>query len=74
MSSKRSFKLFEKKPVGSKIIIRFLFLIITLNKLIFNQLHYLQKMECRLETVQTIHLMENWKRPTFDYITVICEV
>ena len=40
-----------KKPIATKVIIKFLFLILTLNNFIFYGIHYLQKLGCAMETI-----------------------
>ena len=36
----------SQKPIATKVIVRFLFLMLTLNNLAFNRIHYLQKTIC----------------------------
>ena len=40
-----------KKPIATKVIIKFLFPILTLNNFIFNGIYYLQKLGCALGTI-----------------------
>ena len=41
----------SQKPIATKVIIKFLFLILTLNNFVFNGIHYLQKIGCAMGTV-----------------------
>ena len=40
----------SQKPIATKVIIKFLFLILTLNNFLFNGIHYLQKIGCAMGT------------------------
>ena len=41
----------SQKPIATKVIIKFLFLILTLNNFVFNGIHYLQKIGCAMGTI-----------------------
>ena len=41
----------SQKPIATKIIIKFLFLILTLNNFVFNGIHYLQQVGCAIGTI-----------------------
>ena len=41
----------SQKPIATKVIIKFLFLILTLNNFVFNRIHYLQKIGCATGTI-----------------------
>ena len=41
----------SQKPIAMKVIIKFLFLILTLNNLVFNGIHYLQKIRYAMGTI-----------------------
>ena len=43
----------SQKPIATKVIIKFLFLILTLNNFVFNGIHYLQKIGCAMGTICT---------------------
>ena len=40
----------SQKPIATKNIIKFMFLILTLNNFVFNEIHYLQKIGCIMGT------------------------
>ena len=40
----------SQKPIATKVIIKFLFLILTLNNFVFNGIHYMKKIGCAIET------------------------
>ena len=41
----------SQKPIATKVIIKFLFLILKLNNFVFNRIHYQQKIECVMGTI-----------------------
>ena len=41
----------SQKPIATKVIIKFLFLTLTLNNFVFNGIHYLQKIRCAMGTI-----------------------
>ena len=41
----------SQKPIATKVIIKFLFLILTPNNFVFNGIHYLQKIGCAIGTI-----------------------
>ena len=41
----------SQKPIATKVIIKFLFLILTLNNFVFNGIHYLQKIGSAMGTI-----------------------
>ena len=47
---KRALNSISQKPIATKVIIKFLFLILTLNNFVFNGIHYLQKIGCAMGT------------------------
>ena len=47
---KRALNSVSQKTIATKVIIRFLFLILTLNNFVFNGIHYLQKIRCAMGT------------------------
>ena len=48
---KRALNSVSQKPIATKVIIKFLFLILTLNNFVFNGIHYLQKIGCAMGTI-----------------------
>ena len=50
-AAKEALNSVNEKPIATKVIIKFLFLILTLNNFIFNGLHYLQKIGCAMGTI-----------------------
>ena len=50
-AAKEALNSVPKKPIVTKVIIKFLFLIFRLTNFIFNGIHYLQKLGCTMETI-----------------------
>ena len=42
-----------KKPIATRVIIKFLYLILTLNNFVFNDINYTQKKGCAVDTICT---------------------
>ena len=42
-----------KKPITAKVVIKFLFQMLTLKNLIFNGIHYVQKLGCAMGAICT---------------------
>ena len=40
-----------KKPIATRVIIKFLYLILTLNNFVFNGINYIQKIGCAMDTI-----------------------
>ena len=41
----------SQKPIATKVIIKFLFLLLTLSNFVFNGIHYMKKIGCAIETI-----------------------
>ena len=64
-AAKEALNSVPKKPIATKIIIKFLFLILTLNNFIFNGIYYLQKLWFAM---RTIFLWEKLKETSYIHV------
>ena len=67
-AAKEALNSVNQKSIAIKIIVRFLFLILTLNIFVFNGFPYLQKIECAMGTVCTPNYANVFMAHIYDHL------